>query len=197
MPVCGLLNTGASFDCDNKATGGIEQTRIVLYNRSDIDYGGSTVNRDAATGVHNISEIGLVTGAKGYAFEGNVKKSILSAGYSMQTGDYLDTFSHVVNVAIYDQCQENLVKLNQFVDGAEVVAVIEQKDKGQDNDCAFHVYGWHKGLKATEFTYNSNENNGIVLLPLSSVEGSYEPYAPYQYLNSNYANTLAVIDASI
>lgn len=197
MAVCGKLNTGASFDCDNKATGGIEQTRIVLYNRCDIDYSTTIPVRDPLTGLHNIPALNLVAGAKGYVFEGNVKKSILSVGYSMQSGDYLDTFSHVVNVAIYDQCQENLVKLNQFVDGAEIVAVVEQKDKGALNACAFHVYGFHKGLKATEFTYNSNENNGIILLPLNSTEGSFEPYAPYQYIDTDYATTLAAIDASV
>ncbi len=195
MSVCGKLNTGALWDCKNKDTGGIEQREIILINRSDIDYQNTVVERDTETKKHRISNLALLPDAKAFAFQGIPSKAILSAGYQLQTSDFIDTVSHTVNVAIYNQCEESLVTLNQFIDGAEVVAIVENKSKGVDKDCGFQIYGFDRGLKAGELAYNSKENNGIVLLPLSSKEPDFEPYVPYNYLETDYATTKTKIES--
>ncbi len=195
MSVCGKLNTGALWDCANKDTGGIEQNEIILINRQDIDYANTVVERDNDKKIHRISYLALVSGAKGYSFNGIPSKRVLSASYQMQTSDFIDTVSHTVNIAIYNQCEKSLVTLNQFVDGAEVVAIVENKSKGADNSCSFQIYGFDRGLKAGELNYNSNENNGIVLLPLSSREPDFEPYVPYNYLETDYATTKTKIES--
>lgn len=189
MGVCGRINAGNSYDCANKDVGGIEQVEILLVNRADIDYQNTVVERDPANGTHKISNLAIVTGAKVYSFEGIPAKSILNAGYSMNVGDYYDTVTHTVTIPVYNQCESSLTTLNEFVNGAEVVAVIENKNKGTGNTCAFQIYGFDRGLKAGELTYNSNENNGIVLLPLSSREPDLEPYVPYNYIETDYATT--------
>ena len=194
MPVCGLLNTGVAFDCDNKSTGGLEQAKIYLGNKADIDYALTVVNRDATTGTHNISVLSLVAGAKLYAFEGITNKKILNASYSFQEGDFLNTLQHSVEVAIYDQCEANLSMLNQFLSGAEVFAIVEQKSKGLNQSCAFQIYGFHNGLTVGDIPYNSNENSGIVLLPLTSAE-PYEPYVPYKLEITDYNTTVSTLDA--
>lgn len=193
--ICGKLNTGVIRNCEDKSTGGIEQVEIVLINRRDIDYANTKIIRNPDDGVHRVERLALLPDAKAYSFEGIAGKRVLSASYQIQTSDFIDTFSHTVNVAIYNQCEESLVMLNQFVDGAEVVAVIENKSKGASNECAFHIYGLHKGLKVGDFNYNSNENNGIVLLPLSSKEPDFEPYAPYVFLETDYAQTKTKIES--
>lgn len=195
MSVCGKINAGALWDCSQKDTGGIEQGEILLINRGDIDLSATVVTRDATNKIHKISKLQLVTGAKAYSFQGINSKRILSASYAKQDGDFLDTVSHTVNIAIYNQCEESLVTLNQFIDGAEVVAVIENKSKGTNNECAFQIYGFDRGLKAGEISYNSNENNGIVLLPLTSREPDFEPYVPYNYLETNYATTKTKVES--
>lgn len=194
MSVCGKINAGALWDCSQKDTGGIEQVEILLINRGDIDLSKTVVQRDMTNNIHKISKLQLVTGAKAYSFQGISSKRVLSASYSKQDGDFLDTVSHTVNIAIYNQCEESLVTLNQFVDGAEVVAIIENKSKGNNNTCAFQIYGFDRGLKAGEMNYNSNENNGIVLLPLMSREPDFEPYVPYNYLETDYATTKTKIE---
>jgi len=194
MGICGNINTGASYDCTQKDTGGIEQVEIVLINRSDIDLSSTTVNRDPSSGEHNISSFDLINGAVAYSFSGIQSKRILSASYTKQDGEFIDTVAHTVNIAIYNQCEESLNTLNEFVNGAEVVAIVEQKSKGTNNECAFQIYGFDRGLKAGELTYNSNENNGIVLLPLSSREPDFEPYVPYKYEETDYATTLTKIE---
>ncbi len=196
MSVCGKLNTGALWDCANKDTGGIEQNEIILINRQDIDYANTIVERDNDQKIHRISNLALVDGAKAYSFNGIPAKRVLSASYQMQTSDFIDTVSHTVNIAIYNQCEDSLVTLNQFIDGAEVVAIVENKSKGANNTCSHQIYGFDRGLKAGELTYNSNENNGIVLLPLSSREPDFEPYVPYNYLvETDYATTKTKIES--
>lgn len=192
MAVCGLLNIGQAIDCTNKSTGGIEQTRIWLGNVADIDRSLTTVDESGVS----ISGFNLVAGARLFAFEGIGGKKILNATYSKQEGDYFDTMQHQVDVVVYDQCVESLGLLNNFLNGASVFGIIEQKFKGDANKCAFQIYGFNNGLTASEINYNANENNGIVLLPLSSPE-PYEPSVPYSYLNTDYATTLAEIDALV
>ena len=193
MAVCGLLNTGVSFDCDNKSTGGLEQARIYLGNKSDIDYNTSVVNRDSATGSHNISNLALVTGAKLYSFAGITNKRLLNASYSFQEGDFLNTLQHSVDIGVYDQSEASLALLNQFLTGAEVFAIVEQKSKGVENTSAFQIYGFHTGLTVGDIPYNANENNGIIILPLTSPD-PFEPYPPYKFEETDYATTITKID---
>lgn len=195
MSICGKINIGASYDCTQKNTGGIEQVEIVLINKTDIDLLATTVNRDPVNNIHNISNLNLVAGAVAYSFQGIPSKRVLSASYTKQEGDFIDTVSHTVNIAIYNQCEESLTVLNKFLNGSDVVAIVENKSKGTNNECSFHIYGFDGGLKAGELTYNSNENNGIVLLPLSSREPDFEPYVPYKYLETDYATTLTKIES--
>ena len=195
MAVCGNINTGAGYDCTQKDTGGLEQVEILLMNRGDIDLSTTVINRDPGSGIHNISALNLVPGAVAYSFQGIPSKRVLSASYTKQDGDFIDTVLHTVNIALYNQCEESLVTLNQFIDGAEVVAVIENKSKGTNNNCAFQIYGFDRGLKAGELAYNSNENNGIVLLPLTSRDPDFEPYVPYKYEETDYATTKTKIES--
>lgn len=197
MAICGNeINVGVSNSCDNKSIGGLEQDAIILINRSEIDLATTVVNRNSATGVHNISALNLVPGAVVFPFEGIGSKRVLKASYSKNDGgDTIDTFIHSVDVVVYNQCEESLSLLNKFVNGADVVAIVQQKSKGLNNSCAFQIYGFHSGLKAGDFTYNSNENNGVVLLNLSSKDPDNEAYAPYKYEEIDYATTVVKIES--
>jgi hypothetical protein len=193
MAICGNINIGVEYLCEELNPIGLEQTEICLINRSDIDFATTVITTDAATNVHNVSLLNLVGGAVAYSFEGIPARQIMFAGYTKNDGDFVDTVAHTVNVALYTQCEANLSTLNQFLLGANVVAIVEQKIKGANNDCAFQIYGLDAGLKAGELTYNSNENSGIVLLPLTSRDPAFEKYVPYSYQETDYATTLAKI----
>ncbi len=159
MGVCGRINTGALWDCDNKSTGGIEQGEIILINRESIDFENTIIERDSENGKHRVSLLTLKENTKAFSFEGINGKKILHAGYKPQTSDFFDAFSHSVNVAIYDQEEASLITINQFVNGAEVVAIIENKSKNNSGKSAFQIYGLDRGLKVGDFNYDSNENN--------------------------------------
>jgi len=197
MSVCGILNTGAPYDCNNRVIGGIEQDQIYLFNIDDVDYENTVINRDSDTNIHNVSDLQFLSATPLYAFEGINNKSILSAGYTVEQGDYGDYLIHTITVAIYNQCEESLALLNKFVAGARVGAIVENKGKGSNNVCAYNIYGLEYGLYSTELTYNSNENNGIITLTLSSSSISPEPYVPYAYLETDYATTTTKIDSLV
>ncbi len=163
--VCGLINKGQTWDCTNKSTGGLEQIEVILFNRSDIDLENTVIQTDASNGIHKIANLELKDGAKVYSFQGIPGKRMLKAGYQLQVSDFLDTFSHNVTIAIYDQCEESLVTLNQFANGAEVVAIVQNRTKGVDNKCSYQIFGFDRGLKASELTYDSNENWKQIMRP--------------------------------
>ena len=91
-------------------------------------------------------------------------------------------------------CPAALSFLDDLSDGAEIIAIVENNDKGTNNECAFMVYGFKNGLKAATAVYNSNENNGYVPIELRSEEPNLEPTTPYQLLITDYATTRAAFD---
>ena len=196
MGLCDNLNTGVSYNCDEKPVGGIEQ-RVWLFNIEDVDRTASVVNRDSTGNIHNISNFSLVTGANLYAFEGIDSLSVLYSGYTSEATDYGLYMIHMVNIAIYNQCEESMVLLNKFLNGARVGAIVENKGKGADNECAYSILGYERGMTSQEIAYNSNENNGVVPLVLQSTSTSLERYTPYVYLETDYATTTTKIDSLV
>ena len=193
MAICGKIFSEQSFDCDLKPTGGLDQT-IILINKDDIDLTSSVVDRTLTdtAGTHKVTTLQLQSGKTGFEFTSIRSKRLFSAGASININDDSpNDWTHTINTRVFNLCEESLVFLKALGEGAELVAIVQSNDKGLANACAFQVYGWDKGLKLTEATFDSNENKGTIPLVLSSQEPDLEPYPPMLYLDTDYATTLA------
>ncbi len=137
--MCKIINNSL-FNCDNKSTGGLEQT-IKLINRDDIlaNLGDFTIQRAMAPACqHSITAYaGDPTTLKAVTFEGIPSKQLLSASYNLTIGDYADLFTHTVNLFSQGMTIETVCNLKALAVGAEVVAIVHQRDKGTDNKDAF------------------------------------------------------------
>ncbi len=197
MAICGKIFSEQSWDCDNKPTGGIDQ-EIILINKSDINLTTTVLDRTLtdSAGTHKVTTLELKSGATGYSFSSIRSKRLFSVGASININDDgPNDWTHTLNTRVFNLCEESLVFLKGLGEGAEVVAVVQTNDKGTDSACAFQVYGFDKGLKLTEATYNSNENKGTIPLVLASAAPDFEPYPPMLYLDTDYATTLAAFEA--
>jgi hypothetical protein len=197
MATCGNIFAGQSISCTDKPTGGIEQ-RIVLINRADIDLTASTVDSTltATAGTHKVTSLACKSGKTGYEFSSYTDKRLFSAAFNINRNeDAPNDYTHTLTLRAFDLSEASLTMLKALGEGAEVVAIIEYNDKGSAQANAFGVYGFTKGLKVGEMTYNSNENKGTVLLTMASQEPDLEPFPPMLYSDTDYATSLAAFEA--
>lgn len=185
MPCITNIDKDFLFDCDNLPSAGIERD-VVLINRSDIDRTASTVSG-------GVVDIVLNSGATGYKIEG--VKQINSYNYEVVVNDdSLNRVTHSFLGRIYDLSPDGKAQLNAFVNGANVIAVIENKAKGANQLSAFEVLGWENGLEISEGTKNSLENDGAFVLTLASNELTPESKVPLTFLDTDYATSKTKFD---
>lgn len=196
--VCAKVINDSLYNCDLKGISGIEQ-RVKLINRCDITLSDWTISRSltptacshmitAYTG-EDPADLNAVT------IEGIPGKRLLNASFPWTNGDYGIDYTHTVNLFAGALTQLSLCNLKALGRGAEVIAIVEQRFKGTDGDDAFLVYGWDQGLKLADGTFDHNENNGNLIIPLSSMDPDLEPDPPMVLLVTDYDTTKAFFDS--
>lgn len=196
--VCAKVINSSLYNCDQRGISGIEQ-RVKLINRCDITLSQWTISRSLTptTCSHMIT---AYTGTDPAALnavtiEGIPGKRLLNASFPWTNGDYGINYTHTVNLFAGALTQLALCNLKALGRGAEVIAIVEQRFKGADGDDAFLVYGWDQGLKLADGTFDHNENNGNLIIPLSSMDPDLEPDPPMILLMTDYDTTKVFFDS--
>jgi len=174
------------FDCANPPSQGIE-TNALIVNSEDIDRTASTVDTDGKINVVLKEE------TEGFLIQGI--KQINSFNYELEVND--DSLNKVIHRyvgRIYNLTPTAKDQINAFIDGANVVVIVQNKAKGIDNLDAFEVLGYENGLEISEGTKNSQENDGAFTLTLASNPLSLEPRVPLTYLDTDYDTTLTAFE---
>jgi hypothetical protein len=190
--VCAKLVSNMLTDCNNKSVGGIFQT-IKLVNLCDIqdNLADFTVSADSSpTCSHSITSFtGDVADLNAITATALPNKQLMNAGFTSNNTDYGTYFTHNIQLFSQGMSEASVCNIKALGNGAEVVAFVHQKNTGVDNLEAFWVYGWKNGLKLGEITFSTSENNGNILIPLTSVEPDLEPQPPLRLLFNDYATT--------
>lgn len=180
------LTQNISYDCStsHRAKGGLE-TKAVILNTADIDL--ASLTQSGAT----VTNLSLKAGATGY--EIGWVKQLGSVTSEASINDGLDTFTHAFACRVFGQGAADAERIKELLEG-EFVLVVETKYKGSNNVDAFKIFGLENGLKMSEGSFTSLENDGSFLFTLSSVENFGESYPWKVYLESNYTTTKAKFD---
>lgn len=185
----GNITADILLDCDNLPIGGLE-VNAVLINRNDIDLTSTTfdvTNRLLCTNLQ------LKPGTTGYKIEG-IKQSN-SKNYALVLKENLpDKWLHTFNGTVFNPSVENKLQVANLALGAKYVVVVEQLWKGENSKDAFEILGFKAGLKLTEATNNSSENDNTITLVLANEDNFEEPNPPYNLLDTDYATTKTVFD---
>lgn len=168
----------------NKAKGGLETTAVII-NRSEIDFASAT--QTGAT----LTNISLDAGKTGFSIDW-IKQLGVSASEIAIT-DSLDGFSHSFACRIFGTSAADAERMKELLEG-EFVVIVETKFKGTNQESAFKVFGFENGLKVSEGSYTSNENDGSQLFTLASVEGYLESYPYLIWKETSYATTKTKFD---
>ena len=173
------------FDCDDTVTG--LEGQLLLFNRADIDRAGTVI-----TG-NKITSLVLKTGKTGYLVD-YAKESHISVSTKPEISD--DDFNghkHSVVLKIYGKGADDYDEIDKMVQGASLVAVVQNKGKTLDN--TFDVYGYFVGLEATEG--EGRTNGGVYTLTLGTPNNQKEPKTALKWLETDYATTKKKFDKKL
>lgn len=184
---CGTITANVLRDCDNVPYSGVE-SRFVLLNRADID----TITYDVSN-KHIVSNLTLAVSKTGFAYDGI--KTSTRPSFEMIQRPYDNVFRHILTFLIFDN--DGAIKQEIFnMTKGDIVAIVENKHKGDAGEAAYEIYGLSQGLQASATTRdpNNQDTGGAYEITLQSLDESLEPRLPASLYDTDYATTQTLFE---
>lgn len=179
--VSGIVKSVIS-DCSTSGIGGNE-VKAWIGNRLEMTPTYDVTNTSKITGlsVASTKKLYTITGVK----------KLLNSGFDrVQADDRPDKFTHYFNFQGFEFKAADVENLDNLDD---VVIIVESKDKPDDGDGVFRVFGMKYGLYPSSDTMRANDINGARNIELTSLSGQEEPQSNYTLLVTDYATTKALL----
>jgi len=191
MATCDNLNADILYDCDNPPTGGAND-RLILFNFDDIN-GNVTVD---GSNPLLFTDITLASGVRGYVFEGLNNSNEPRA--ALVKGRYVNGYDHEVIFKVFKNSPDAKAQLKRL-DGAKVVALVQNNHKGASGNAAFEIYGYETGLRLQELerVIADAENQGAYTVTIRNDEVSRPSSLPHTLFDTDFATTKALVDSLI
>ena len=190
--ICGSIEIGAAFDCDNPLVGGVE-TRLILMNKAVYDR--ATVTFDV-TVPQLITDIVLSQlGDAAYAFDGTRLSLTPETSFVPQTAS--SGYNHTVNFIVFDISAAQKENVERMALG-KMVAIVQNVNAAGNSDTVFEVFGKDVGMEVLELTrINADlETLGGFSIQLNSSDDfSKEPHLPSSFFDTDFVTTKAKVDA--
>lgn len=194
MAVCDeILKKDISPSCDDPVVPGYEQEGVII-NRDDIDLGTTAF----ASGKTNIIEtLALKSGKKGYKVVVPGNSPFTGSQTALATGTYRNTFTNTIALVVLDNGPDVCSDIIDGLANGTYVVVLENKFKGLQKDttpgdCAFQVYGYYQGLRATAITndkYSEETEGGWAV----TLEEQKSPKSGLFLFKTDYETTKAAV----
>lgn len=183
MPGCDQIKIGSSYDCQTPLQGGAK-SRVILMNLDDI--AGFTVDSNDV-----ITAVTLQSLAAAYIFEG-FRNSTVKSEELVAPATGQPVYRHKIEFTVFDISQLQKNNIQRMALG-RLVAIVENTQKGANS---FEVFGLNSGLTLLAGALRaSNANNGAFRLTLQSPEGEEEVKLPQSFFATDYATSLAAVNA--
>lgn len=192
MPTCDELTDDILYDCDNPPTGGAND-RLILLNYSDVQDAAVTLD---GTNPLVVTNIVLASGIQGYVYEGLNNSN--EPRTALVKGRYVNGYDHEVRFKVFKNSPDTKKQLNKL-DGALVVAIVQNNHKGASGNAAFEIYGLENGLRLQELEriIADAETQGAYNLLIRNDEVSRPSSLPHTLWDTNFATTLEIVDSLI
>lgn len=189
MAQCGGISADILIDCDNPPIAGTKDT-LYLFNLDGVDF---TYNTTGITPQKIVDGITLPSGQTLFKIEG--RNNSITASAELVKGTYFDSYQHNVGFAAFDITPETKAQIEKMVQSGNLCAIVENANRSATGNTAFEIYGITNGLEVLTGVRNVLENDGIYVLQLGSSELVKEPHLPFSVFDTDYATTLAMIEA--
>ncbi len=114
----------------------------------------------------------LKAGKKIYSAGG--PDTVHKANHALSVLDFGNGHIHTDNFTILYDGESEMERVQELVEGARVVTIIERVNGGKNGETTYQILGYESGMKITEHTWNSDENSGSVLVTVATKEGEEE-----------------------
>ena len=187
--ICGKITQGFDIDCDNPLQAGAEDT-LILINRDD--WLGAVITYNVGN-PQIIEDVVLPVPAVAYAYEG--KNNSIGPKYEFIKQTYAEVYNHEINFKVFNINPDAKKELEAMAKGS-MVAIVNNKFKGDNGDNAYEVYGADAGLIISQNLRDiiNQENQGAFDVILKSDEAALEPHMPKTFFNTDLATTKAIVD---
>ena len=163
--------------------------RVILINYSEIDRALSVITNNV------ISDLVLKGTAKGYDFESLDNANLGEISYNKTT--YFGNWQHDLTMRIFAKKEISKKFVNQL-NGARVVAIVENKESGPDGEVKYEAYGWDAGLEFNEGTASTEMADLIVYqVKMGSGENSKESSLPKSVFKTDLETTEIMLNALV
>lgn len=152
MNFCEKLSKIDNISPSCNLTDGLENIGYII-SRSDVDY--AQIKYGYTSGSVElpktvVTQLAAKDGKKGY-FVGQLKNAFSGTNVALATGDYKNTFTNTVSFTVFANDPKTAATINGLANG-EYVMILEQKQKGEDGESSFRIFGLDNGLVASEIT---------------------------------------------
>lgn len=182
-----ILDRDFKYDCDNPPLQGLTDI-VALINYNDIDRAATTFDPNNK---QLMTDLVLKAGKRAYRLEGYRLSNSAQASLVVKEAPAVNAFLHTIGGVGVQVDAEQLDAISKLAQGAKMVAVVERKFKGANQESAFLVFGYDSGMELATADYNSNEASGTLPFTIANPSDEEEPRPPYIWLNTDYATTLS------
>lgn len=195
MAVCDeVLKKDIIPSCDDPVVPGFEQEGVIM-NRDDIDFATTAFS---ATKKNVIETLALKTGKKAYKVVVPGNSPFTGSQVALAAGTYRNTFTNTIALVVLDNGPDVCADIIDGLANGSYVVVLENKFKGLQKettpgDCAFQVYGYYQGLKATAITndkYSEDTEGGWAV----TLEEQKAPKSALFLYKTSYDTTKTAIE---
>lgn len=177
-----------AVNCNKPAIAGTG-ARVILVNYSDIDRDLSKIDGNV------ITDIVLKNNANGCEYE-SIQNST-TGEYSLNKGTYFSNWQHDLTLRIFAKSEGSKAFVNNL-NGTLVVAVVENKEPGEEGDVKYEAYGWDSGLELNEGTASTDMADLVVYtLKIGSGSNSKESSLPKSVFKEDLAKTKTMLDSLV
>ena len=184
---CSKITQGLqAVNCAQPAIAGTNP-RVILLNYADIDRKLSVVTNNV------ISD--LISNSKGFEFESLDNSAVGTSTFTK--GTYFSNWQQDLVLRIFTK-NELAKKFVNSLNGARVVAVVENKESGPDGQVKYEAYGWDAGLELNEATSTTEMADLVVYqLTLGSGEISKESSLPKSVFKIDLEQTETMLNSLV
>ena len=197
---------GIQVDILNNCTTPLVQgTEDVMYlvNKKDIQFSMNNAYDPDSTGVLQRIAIAITLASGKYLRKYEGKRDSNQPSVSLKVGDYQTSYNHGLTFKIFSNSPLVKNEIEAMVESGDVVAIVGNNYRGENEDVAFEILGFTAGMEVTELTRDVTDSAtmGAWSLVLGTPERSSEQYLPTSFVvtstGGTYTATKAYLEAQL
>lgn len=157
-----LISAAIQFDCEEISVRGMEADGVII-NRDDIDFAACVIDNNNG---NIIKTLALKSGKTGYAVAQLGNTPFTGLVSNLNVGTYRNTWTHEIPIAVLANDPTVARDIIDPLSNGNFVLVLRNKNKGENGDGEFQIFGYHQGCRASAGTnekYSEDTEGGWLI----------------------------------